>query len=57
MVMNLPPSLKFNRYKCKILHLRKRNQLNSYKVGDTWLSKTTSKKDLGIVVNHKLNMS
>ena len=36
---------------------KKRNQLHSYKMGDTWLSKTTSKKDLGIVVDHKLNMS
>ena len=31
--------------------------MHSYKMGDTWLSKTTSKKDLGIVVDHKLNMS
>ena len=26
-------------------------------MGDTWLSKTTSEKDLGIVIDHKLNMS
>ena len=26
-------------------------------MGDTWLTNTTSKKDLGIVVDHKLNMS
>ena len=38
-------------------HLGKRNQLHSYKMGDTWLSKTMSKKDLGIVLDHKLNMS
>ena len=49
--------MKFNRDKCKVLHLGKRNQLHSYKMGDTWLSKTTSEKDLGIVVDHKLNMS
>ena len=42
---------------CKVLHLGKRNQLHNYKMGDTWLSKTTREKDLGIVVNHKLNMS
>ena len=49
--------MKFSREKCKILHLRKRNPLHSYKMGETWLSKTTSKKDLGIVVDQKLNMS
>ena len=48
--------MKFSRNKCKVLHLGKRNQLHSYKMGDTWLSKTTSEKDLGIVVDHKLNM-
>ena len=31
--------------------------MHSYKMGDTWLSNTTNKKDLGIVVDHKLNMS
>ena len=49
--------MKFNRDKCKILHLRKRNQFHSYKIGDTWISKTMSEKDLEIVVDHKLNMS
>ena len=49
--------MKFNRDKCQVLHLGKRNQMHSYKMGDTWLSNTTSKKDLGIVVDHKLNIS
>ena len=31
--------------------------MHSYKMGDTWHSNTTRKKDLGIVVDHKLNMS
>ena len=34
--------MKFSRDKCKVLHLRKRKQLHSYKMGNTWLSKTTS---------------
>ena len=49
--------MKFNRDKCQVLHLEKRNQIHSYKMGDTWLSNTTNEKDLGIVVDHKLNMS
>ena len=49
--------MKFNRDKCQVLHLGKRNQMHNYKMGDTWLSNTTNEKDLGIVVDHKLNMS
>ena len=45
--------MKFNRDKCKVLHLGKRNQTHSYKMGHTWLSNTTSKEDLGIIVGHK----
>ena len=46
--------MKFNGDKCKVLHLRKRNQLHSYKMGATWLSRTMSEKELGIVIDHKL---
>ena len=49
--------IKFSRDKCEVLHLGKRNQMHSYEIGDTWLSNTISEKDLGIVVDHKLNMS
>ena len=31
--------------------------MHSYKMGDIWLSNTMSEKGLGIVVDHKLNMS
>ncbi|XP_061486439.1 uncharacterized protein LOC133386720 [Rhineura floridana] len=49
--------MKFNRDKCKVLHLGKRNQMHSYKMGDAWLSSMTCEKDLGTVIDHKLNMS
>ena len=49
--------MKFNRDKCKVLHVGKRSQTHSYKMRDTWCCNTTSKKDLGIIVDHKLNMS
>ena len=45
--------MKFNRDKCQVLHLGKRNQSHSFKMGDTSLNKTKSKKDLGIVVDHR----
>ena len=31
--------------------------MHSYKMGDTWLSNTSYEKELGTVVDHKLNMS
>ena len=49
--------MELNRDKCQVLHLGKRNHMHSYKMGDTWLSNTTNEKDLGIVVDHELNMS
>ena len=53
----LKTTMKFNRNKYKVLRLRKRNQMHSYKMGNTWLSKATSEKDLGSIVDHKLDMS
>ena len=47
--------MKVDRNKCKVLHLGKRNQLHNYKMEDTWLSNTTSEKDLGIVVDHNMS--
>ena len=41
--------MKFNRDKCQVLHLGKRNQMQSYKMGDNWLSNTTDEKDLELL--------
>ncbi|KAF7246536.1 SLIT-ROBO Rho GTPase-activating protein 1 [Varanus komodoensis] len=41
----------------KVLHLGKRNQMHCSKMGNTWLNKTSSEKDFGIVVDRKLNMN
>ena len=49
--------MKFSRDKYEVLHLGKRNQTHSYRMGNTWLSNTTSKKDLGVVVDHRLNIN
>ena len=40
--------MKFNKEKSKVLHLGKRNQSPSYKMGYPLLSNTISKEDLGI---------
>lgn len=47
----------FNREKCKILHLGKNNENSTYKMGGICLSSSTGEKDLGVLVDHRLNMS
>uniref|UniRef100_A0A670KJT9 Reverse transcriptase domain-containing protein n=1 Tax=Podarcis muralis TaxID=64176 RepID=A0A670KJT9_PODMU len=49
--------MNFNREKCKVLHLGKKNERQKYKMGDTWLESSTCEKDLGVLVDHKLDMS
>ena len=50
--------MNFNREKCKVLHLgRKKNELHRYRMEDTWLDNSTCERDLGVLVDHKLNMS
>ncbi|XP_077772840.1 uncharacterized protein LOC114582471 [Podarcis muralis] len=49
--------MNFNREKCKVLHLGKKKERHKYKMGDTWLESSTCEKDLGVLVDHKLDMS
>uniref|UniRef100_A0A670HWE4 Reverse transcriptase domain-containing protein n=1 Tax=Podarcis muralis TaxID=64176 RepID=A0A670HWE4_PODMU len=49
--------MNFNREKYKVLHLGKKNERHKYKMGDTWLESSTCEKDLGVLVDHKLDMS
>ena len=34
-----------------------RNEMNKYRMGDTWLNSSICERDLGVLVNNKLNMS
>uniref|UniRef100_A0A670KJQ5 Reverse transcriptase domain-containing protein n=1 Tax=Podarcis muralis TaxID=64176 RepID=A0A670KJQ5_PODMU len=49
--------MNFNREKCKVLHLGIKNERHKYKMGDTWLESSTCEKDLGVLIDHKLDMS
>uniref|UniRef100_K7EZW8 Reverse transcriptase domain-containing protein n=1 Tax=Pelodiscus sinensis TaxID=13735 RepID=K7EZW8_PELSI len=49
--------MKFNKDKCKVLHLGRNNQFHTYRMGSNCLGRTTAEKDLGFIVDHKLNMS
>uniref|UniRef100_A0A803THI8 Reverse transcriptase domain-containing protein n=1 Tax=Anolis carolinensis TaxID=28377 RepID=A0A803THI8_ANOCA len=49
--------MKFNRDKCKILHFSRKNRNQRYRMSDVWLDISVCKKDLGVLVDNKLNMS
>lgn len=49
--------MNFNKEKCKILHLGRKNERHKYRMGDTWLDSSTCERDLGVLVDDKLNMS
>ncbi|KAF7250038.1 RNA-directed DNA polymerase from mobile element jockey [Varanus komodoensis] len=47
----------FNVDKCKVLHLGHRNGCHKYRLGDKWLESSTCERDLGVLVDCRLNMS
>uniref|UniRef100_K7F0X6 Reverse transcriptase domain-containing protein n=1 Tax=Pelodiscus sinensis TaxID=13735 RepID=K7F0X6_PELSI len=49
--------MKFNKDKCKVLHLGRNNQFHKYRMGSDCLGRSMAERDLGVTVNHKLNMS
>ncbi|CAM4586410.1 unnamed protein product [Caretta caretta] len=49
--------MKFNSEKCKVMHLGINNKNFSYKLGTHQLEVTEEKKDLGVLVDHRMTMS
>lgn len=47
----------FNKEKCKVLHLGKHNPGVQHRLGSTWLGSSSVERDLGFLVDSKLNMS
>ncbi|GAB0202878.1 cAMP-dependent protein kinase inhibitor alpha [Grus japonensis] len=49
--------MKFNKAKCKVLHVGRRNPKHNYRPGREWIESSPEEKDLGVLVDQKFNVT
>ena len=49
--------MSFNRAKCWVLHFGHNKRRQAYRLGEVWLQSCLMKRDLGVLLDSRLNMS